>query len=160
MSFFLSYGEEQLEEIQQGIHTKKSELSQSTAGNLPLQPLDPTCVSKRGLEEKLFSKRWNCLHKNRRILHLWYKWCLDGLFFHSWIMDKSTDLSVNVWVMQAAYSTSACCIHAYINREYLQHQINFKIFYIRTFHKVIKINKFWPFSHDRTPNFPSFCEMP
>lgn len=63
-------------------------------------------------------------------------------FFHSWIMDESTDLSVNDWVMWAAYTTTACCIHACINSINLQHQINFKIFYIRTFHKVIKINKF------------------
>lgn len=53
MSFFLSYGGEQLVGIQQGIHKKKSELSQSTAGNLLLQPPDPIYVSKRGWQNQL-----------------------------------------------------------------------------------------------------------
>lgn len=86
MSSFLSYGEEQQEGIQQGIRKKKSELSLSTVGNLPLQPPDPICVSKRGWQKQLFSKCWNSSYKDHSNLHLNFKWYFVGLF-HSCIVD-------------------------------------------------------------------------
>lgn len=63
-------------------------------------------------------------------------------FFHSSIVNKLQIVSVSVWVLWAAY-TFVCSIHAFKNRE-----PESAIFYIRTFPKVIKANKYGPFSHD------------
>lgn len=118
MSFFLSYEAEQLVGIQQGIHKRKSELSLSTAGNLPLQPPDPIYVSRRGWQNQLFFfPQWcNFLNKkNHSNLHLFNTVLMD--FFHSWIVNKSTDVSVSVWVLWAAYTAFVCSIHAFKNRE-------------------------------------------
>lgn len=63
--------------IQRGIHKKKSELSQSTSGNLPLQPPDPIYVSKRGRQNQLLFFSNDVIFffnkKNHSNLHLYFK---------------------------------------------------------------------------------------
>jgi len=152
MSFFLSYGGEQLVGIQQGIHKKKSELSQSTAGNLLLQPPDPIYVSKRGWQNQLLFFSNDVIFfnkKNHSNLHLYFKWCFDGLFF-------ILGLWINVQMYQPMFGyCGQPILFLYVlsmlsktESLNLQHQLPFKIFYTRTFPKVIKVNKYGPFSHD------------